>query len=47
MASLFGITGILLAIPFAAIIQILVKDTLMWKKYEKQTNLLTKKGKKT
>jgi predicted PurR-regulated permease PerM len=29
MASLFGITGILLAIPFAAIIQILVKDTLM------------------
>ncbi len=28
MASLFGITGILLAIPFAAILQMIVKDFL-------------------
>lgn len=28
MANLFGITGILLAIPFAAILQIIVKDFL-------------------
>jgi len=28
MASIFGITGILLAIPFAAILQIIVKDFL-------------------
>lgn len=29
MASLFGIAGILLAIPFAAILQILVQDLLV------------------
>lgn len=36
MASLFGITGILLAIPFTAIIQIVVNDMLGKKETKKK-----------
>jgi predicted PurR-regulated permease PerM len=36
MASLFGITGILLAIPFTAIIQIMVNDMLGKKELKKK-----------
>lgn len=33
-ASLFGIVGILLAIPFAAIAKILTRDFIAWKKQQ-------------
>lgn len=36
MASLFGIMGILLAIPFTAILQIVVRDALAWKNGEEK-----------
>ncbi|MDD2916847.1 MAG: AI-2E family transporter [Candidatus Gracilibacteria bacterium] len=45
MASLLGIVGILLAIPFAAILQILVKDFTMGRKSEETNRNLTKKEK--
>ena len=32
LGSLFGIIGILLAIPFAAILQMIVGDLILWKK---------------
>ncbi len=45
MASLLGIIWILLAIPFAAILQIVVKDILMWRKREESWTRLTRKTK--
>ncbi len=46
MASLLGVVGILIAIPFAAILQIVVKDMLMWRKSEEHRPHLTRKGKR-
>lgn len=47
MASLFGITGILLAIPFTAIAQIIVKDALVWEIVQKVKNENIPKKKKS
>ncbi|HBB27161.1 TPA: hypothetical protein DCZ36_01530 [Candidatus Gracilibacteria bacterium] len=46
MASLFGIMGILLAIPFTAILQIVVRDALAWKNGEEKGDNEPKNTKK-
>lgn len=44
MASLFGIIGILLAIPFAAILQIITRDALTKREWEGEGKIVKKKS---